>query len=69
MLIYYSFNNSYWLSLNRFLNLKTHGFEEIFCDIVIIFGGAYRYRRATCCLKQISKYITLKSTNNILGIT
>ena len=37
--------------------------------MVIIFGGAYRCRRATCCLKQISKYITLKSTNSILNIT
>ena len=68
MLIYYSFNKLLVI-LESVLNLKTHGFEEIFCDIVIIFGGAYRYRRATCCLKQISKYITLKSTNNILGIT
>ena len=51
------------------LNLKTQGFQGIFCNIVIIFGGAYRYRRATCCLKQVSKYITLKSTNNILDIT
>ena len=51
------------------LNLKTHGFQEIFCNIVIVFGGAYLYRRATCCLKQISKYTTLKSTNNILNIT
>ena len=54
MLIYYSF--------------KTHGFQGIFCNIVIISGGAYRYRRATCFLKQISKYITLKSTNNTLNI-
>ena len=37
--------------------------------MVIIFGDAYRYRRVTCCLKQVSKYITLKSTNNILNIT
>ena len=37
--------------------------------MVIIFGGAYRFRHATCCLKQVSKYITLKSTNNILDIT
>ena len=51
------------------LNLKTQGFQGIFRNIVIIFGGAYRYRRATCCLKQVSKYITLKSTNNILDIT
>ena len=54
------------------LNLKTQGFQGIFCNIdtiVIIFGGAYRYCRATCCLKQVSKYITLKSTNNILDIT
>ena len=43
--------------------------QGIFHNIVIIFGGAYRYRRATCCLKQFSKYITLKSTNNILNIT
>ena len=35
--------------------------------MLIIFGGAYLYRRATC-LKQFSKYITLKSTNNILDI-
>ena len=43
------------------LNFKTHGFQGILCNI-IIFGGAYRYRRAACCLKQISslaKYITL----------
>ena len=44
-------------------------FKEFFCNKVIIFGGACRYRHATCCLKQISKYITLKSTNNILNIT
>ena len=50
------------------LNLKTQCFQEIFRNIVIIFGGAYRYRRKTC-LKQVSKYITLKSTNNILDIT
>ena len=37
--------------------------------MVIIFGGTYCYRRVTCCLKQISKYITLKSTNSILNIT
>ena len=37
------------------LSLKTHCFEGIFCDIVIIFGGAYHYRRATCW-KQITKY-------------
>ena len=55
MLIYYSFNNSYWLPLN----LKTQVFQGIFRNIVIIFGGAYRYRRATCS-KQISKYVTLK---------
>ena len=51
------------------LNLKTHGFQGIFRNIVIIFGGAYCYRHATCYLKQVSKYITLKSTNNILDIT
>ena len=65
MLIYYSFNNSYWLPLN----LKTQGFQGIFRNIVIIFGGAYHYRRATCCSKQVSQYIILKSTNNILDIT
>ena len=70
MLIYYSFNNSYWLAtFEMVLNLKTQGFQGIFRNILIIFGGAYRYRCATCCLKQISKYITLKSTNNILNIT
>ena len=68
MLIYYSFNKLL-VTLELALNLKTHGFQGIFCDIVIIFGGAYRYRRATCCLHQVSKYITLKSTNNILNIT
>ena len=36
---------------------------------IIIFGGAYHYRRATCYLKQISKYITLKSSNSILNIS
>ena len=51
------------------LNLKTQGFRGIFRNIVIIFGGAYRSRRATCTLKQVSMYITLKSTNNILDIT
>ena len=51
------------------LNLKTQGFQGIFRSIVIIFGGAYRYRRATCSSKQVSMYITLKSTNNILDIT
>ena len=35
----------------------------------IIFGGAYRNRHAVYCLTQISKYITLKSTNSILNIT
>ena len=54
--------------MNRFKISKHMAFKESFRDIVIIFGGAYRYRRATC-LKQISKYITLKSTNNILNIT
>ena len=58
------------VTLELVLNLKTHGFEGIFCNIVIIFGCAYSYRRATCCLQQISKYIIiLKSTNNILNIT
>ena len=33
------------------------------------FRGAYHYRRATSCLRQTSKYITLKSANNILNIT
>ena len=47
----------------------TGGFSQIGSHIVIIFGGAYRYRRATCCSKQVSKYITLKSINNILNIT
>ena len=51
------------------LNLKTQGFQGIFRNIVIIFGGAYHYHRATCSLKQVSMYITLKSTNNILDIT
>ena len=51
------------------LNFKTQGFQGIFRNITIIIGGAYRYRRATCCLKQVSKYITLKSTNNTLEIT
>ena len=51
------------------LNLKTQGFQGIFSNIVIIFGGAYRYRCATCYLKQVSQYITLKSTNNIPDIT
>ena len=51
------------------LNLKTQGFQGISRNIVIIFGGAYCYRRATCCFKQVSQYITLKSTNNILDIT
>ena len=37
--------------------------------MVIIFRGAYGYRRATRCLKQVSQYITLTSTNNILDIT
>ena len=37
------------------LNFKTHGFQGIFFNIVIIFGGAYIYRGATGCLKQISK--------------
>ena len=47
MLIYYSFNNSYLLvTLESVLDLKTHGFQGIFCNI-IIFGGAYRYCRAT----------------------
>ena len=61
-------NNSYMVTLESALNLKTHGFQGTFCDIVIIFEGAYRYCRATC-LNQVSKYITLKSTNNILNIT
>ena len=34
------------------LNLKIQGFQGIFRNKVIIFGGAYRYRRATC-LKQV----------------
>ena len=68
MLIYYSFNQLL-VTLESVLNLKTHGFQGIFCNIVIIFGGAYHYRRVTCCLKQVNKYITLKSTNNILNIT
>ena len=51
------------------LNFKTQGFQGIFRNIVIIFGGTYRYRRATCCLKKVSKYITLKSTNKTLEIT
>ena len=60
MLIYYSFNNNYWLAtFESVLNLKTHGFQGIFCNI-IIFGGAYRCRRETCCLKQISKYNYIK---------
>ena len=66
MLIYYSFN---MVTFESVLNLKTQGFQGIFCYIVIIFGGTYRYCHATCCLKQISKYITLKSTDNILNIT
>ena len=57
------------VNIELVLKLKTHGFQGIFCNIVIIFGGAYHYRRATCCLKQIIKYITLKSTNSILNIT
>ena len=57
------------LTFESVLNLKTQDFQGIFRNIVIIFGGAYRYRRATCCSKQVTKYITLKSTNNILNIT
>ena len=50
MLIYYSFNNMQLpVTLELVLNLKTHGFQGIYCNIVIIFGGAFRYRRATCC--------------------
>ena len=56
-------------TFESFLNLKTQDFQGIFCIIVIIFVGAYLYRRATCCLKQVSQYIRLKSTNNILDIT
>ena len=69
MLIYYSFKNSYigylWIGFKS----QTQGFQGTFCNIVIIFGGAYRYRRATCWLKQVSKYIALKCTNSILDIT
>ena len=57
------------VTFESILNLKTQGFQGIFSNIVIIFGGAYHYHRATSCLKQISQYITLKSTNNILDIT
>ena len=42
-------------------------FKEYFA-IVIIFGGVYCYGHVNC-LKQISKYSTLKSTNDIPNIT
>ena len=50
MLIYYSVNKLL-VTFESALNLKTQGFQGIFRYIVIIFGGAYRYRRATCCFK------------------
>ena len=36
------------VNLESALNLKTHDFQGTFCNIVIIFGGAYQYHRATC---------------------
>ena len=57
------------VTLELILNLRTHGTQEIFHDILITFGGTYRYHCAVYCLMQImqiSKYITLKSTNSIL---
>ena len=43
-------------------------FKESFA-IYNYFGGAYRYHDVAYCLKQVSQYIILKSTNNILNIT
>ena len=50
------------------LNLKTQGFQGIFRNIVIIFWRRLSLSSCDLRLKQVSKYITLKSTNNILDI-